>query len=205
LEEIVNKERNKRLDRLAKLKELFKKFDENTKSKKDKLLALGREAGTLNPQNLALQQSFYLTECNRAKEELLGLQSEVRRLEVQIAGQLEEPNKQGLEDQAILQRCWSPQPGVPLAMAALWKLSRMRVDDTVAPKTIEDMLAQDQVMKKLATQVSDLEDIIRRMERVTPEGASRLPLLNKKQELQLARHALKNRRTELLPQVIEEA
>src|SRR5579864_1876146 len=60
LEEIVDKERFKRLDRLEQLKQLYNKFDERIRAKKQSLEDLGRAAGAGNSENLIFKQQIAL-------------------------------------------------------------------------------------------------------------------------------------------------
>jgi capsular exopolysaccharide synthesis family protein len=87
LQEVVEKEQNLRRAKLRRLQELFADYDNVLRDKRRTLRGLAEEIGSGNAQNLAAKQKFALERLSRAQNELLQLQSELRRAMVEAANQ----------------------------------------------------------------------------------------------------------------------
>jgi succinoglycan biosynthesis transport protein ExoP len=206
LDEIGNKEHNSRLERLDFLKNLHRKYDDKIQTRKQNLRELSEVAETGNAQHLIFKQGWAIQELGQARNELVGLQSKIRKLQVDITmlrgGEIEH----GPESLALLCGCCVPRAGSPvhLALAGLLQPKR-RPDLTVSDKTIADVLNKDPVIERESRNLKGIENMIRAHQSVNPPGASQGPLLGYQADLIAARKAIEDRRNKLLPQVREEA
>jgi polysaccharide biosynthesis transport protein len=83
-DEIVNKEHNKRLEKLDQLRAIQRTYEEKLTAKRKTLRQLAEDAGANNPNNLAIKQRIALEQLAVTQKELAQLQSEVRKLAVDV-------------------------------------------------------------------------------------------------------------------------
>jgi capsular exopolysaccharide synthesis family protein len=84
MEEVVNFDTNKRVERHAKLKRLKEMYAGMLKERRDTLRRLAVNVGTNDPATMALQQQFALEHVQAVRHELLQVQSEKRKVEAQM-------------------------------------------------------------------------------------------------------------------------
>jgi capsular exopolysaccharide synthesis family protein len=87
LQEIVNKEHKRRLQRLDQLKELYNTYDENLRKKRQALRDLAAKVGSGDAKTLALKHQFAIEQLHMAEKELMDIQSQLRKLQVEAADQ----------------------------------------------------------------------------------------------------------------------
>ena len=85
LDEIVNKEDEKRRTRLRQLQTLHKEYEDRLTVNRQSLLRLARAAGSNDAHVLAIKQELALKRLHKAQEELLQDQSQITRQEVELA------------------------------------------------------------------------------------------------------------------------
>jgi capsular exopolysaccharide synthesis family protein len=85
LDEIVKREEGKRRDRLEKLKELHERYQENLRTKRRTLRGLVENVGSGDPQTIAIKQRFAQEQLAMAEKELLQVDSELRKLQTDLA------------------------------------------------------------------------------------------------------------------------
>src|SRR5439155_22089181 len=87
LQEIVNKEPQRRLERLDQLKELYNTHEDTLRRKRQALRDLSAAAGSSDAKTLALKHRFAIEQLALAEKELMDLQSQLRKLQVEAADQ----------------------------------------------------------------------------------------------------------------------
>src|SRR5438094_6293485 len=98
LQEVVNKEHKRRLERLDQLKELYNSYDDNLRRKRQTLRDLAQSAGSADSKTLALKHRFAIEQLAMAEKELMDLQSQSRKLQVEAA---DEASKQKVAEPAV--------------------------------------------------------------------------------------------------------
>jgi capsular exopolysaccharide synthesis family protein len=84
LQEVVNKERNERLSKLALLKGILKEREENLRKKRDAFHQRARSTVSGDAQVLAFSHRLALERLAKARTELLQIQSDLRRAEIEL-------------------------------------------------------------------------------------------------------------------------
>jgi capsular exopolysaccharide synthesis family protein len=84
MSEIVDKERNKRLVRLDQLKEVSNKYEALLQRKREAFKTIAEPLGTGDAQTAVLKQRFAQEQLAVAEKELLQLQSDVRKWEIEL-------------------------------------------------------------------------------------------------------------------------
>jgi capsular exopolysaccharide synthesis family protein len=85
LQEVVNKEQKDRLDRLHQLEQSCKKYEDIIQENKQKRKSLAERTGSGDPQALAIRERLLAERLAVPERELLGVQSEIRKMEIDIA------------------------------------------------------------------------------------------------------------------------
>ncbi|MBY0522438.1 MAG: polysaccharide biosynthesis tyrosine autokinase [Gemmataceae bacterium] len=85
LREIVNKERNGQQTRVDRLKEIYGQYDENLRTRRQTLRKLAEAAGSGDQSTLAVKQRYALEQLALSQRELMELQSQLRRLQVELS------------------------------------------------------------------------------------------------------------------------
>jgi len=207
LDEIGNREYNQRTERHDFLKDLHRKYEEKIQRRKDNLRDLAKAAGSGSAQNLILKQALAMQESAQAKNELVSVQSEIRKIDVKIAMLLGEVLQHGPESLALLYGCCLPRAGSPVHLAVLGVLQfhTKAVPAIVPEKTIAEILDKDHVIERGSKKLKYIEDMIQAHQRVNPPGGSLGPVQGYRADLAAVRKSVEDRRRELLPQVTAEA
>jgi capsular exopolysaccharide synthesis family protein len=92
LQEIVNKEHKRRLERLDQLKELYNTHEDTLRRKRQALRDLAASAGSGDAKTLALKHRFAIEQLALAEKELMDVQSHLRKVRVEVADLLAKRN-----------------------------------------------------------------------------------------------------------------
>jgi capsular exopolysaccharide synthesis family protein len=87
LQEVVNKEHKRRLERLDQLKELYNIYEDTLRRKRQTLRDFAQSAGSADAKTLALKHRFAIEQLAMAEKELMELQSQLRKLQVEATDQ----------------------------------------------------------------------------------------------------------------------
>lgn len=207
LDEVVNKEHNRKLLRLEELKNLLSTYVEKIQAKRQTLKDLALAAGAGNNKNLMLKQELALTALQVAKRELAELQSKVRSLKVEMAGELAQVGEIASRFSRILYISPTPNLPVNLVIAGLLQIDqenfsfRDRLLGSVSPDEIvlERYIDQDPALQKLLDQKKDLKGRVDAFHRTNPPGSSSPTLQLLEKELQTIDKEMDRRRKELKP------
>jgi capsular exopolysaccharide synthesis family protein len=108
LKEIVHKEKTRRNHHLEQLEDLFAKFDQSLKRKREMLAALAKRAGAKDSQVLALRHQFAMKRLNmeqenlaKLKSELLGKEARLRTLEAEVQAKAQTAVPQSVLDRHV--------------------------------------------------------------------------------------------------------
>lgn len=99
LDEIVNKEDNKKRERLDKLKEIYDRYEDSLRRKRRTVRELSESVGTGDPHTLALKQRFAQEQLAWTEKELLQLESDLRKLKIEDSTNQEK--KKSINDESI--------------------------------------------------------------------------------------------------------
>jgi len=208
LNEIVDKEKNKRLDRMEQLKKAFQRFDEYRQKKKRTLDDLVKAAGTGNSHLLLFKQQIALQQLGMAKTELADIRSQVRRLQVKIASQIM-LERRG-EDLAMALYCQPPlafPPTGTVSMAIAGILMRERAQETQIPafvkEQVEEFIQKDTEFRKYVKREGELTNLIAALHKVNPPDAPKEPLLANEEELNKVRATMEAKRKEIRPKYLD--
>lgn len=172
LQEVVNKEHKRRLERLDQLKELYNTYDDGLRRKRQALRDLAESAGSGDAKTLALKHRFAIEQLALAEKELMDLQSQLRKLQVEVT------------DQQVREKA--------LAAAA------------VPEGVLEEHVKKDKAVEQQTKRVSDLEDSVASLKRVTARGDSDPALKKLRADLDAAKELLETTRAEARPRVLKE-
>jgi capsular exopolysaccharide synthesis family protein len=211
LEEIVNKEFNDRNARLDRLKTLFDQYDRQTRNKRQAFRVVAKEAGSRDSRNLALMQRIALERLAQSQKELTELQSEVRKLQVDLALQISK-SRVGWENYAAVLGSL-PRADLPvnLALACLLQNHERLLPPTEqaerpSPRDplITEYLHKDPAAKKLLEQEAQLEAAVAEIKRVYRPNYFEKKSQKERKELKAVRKALDARRRDLVGVVAEQ-
>jgi succinoglycan biosynthesis transport protein ExoP len=99
VQEIVEKESTERHARLEQLKKLYAEYDENLRDKRRTLRELAENIGSHDALTLAHKQQFAMERMALGQKELIQLQSDLRKAQVEAA--IQPAREKALADQAI--------------------------------------------------------------------------------------------------------
>lgn len=159
MKEIVNKEHNERLARLAQLKNLTKTYDNLLRTKRTSLRDMAENLGSRDSQTLNLKQQFAMSQLNTVQGEFIQLQSQLRRTQLEIAA--EKKGVDGLAELPIpeiaIEEQLKQEPGVvrftnDLAelQERLLRLKRIAVEPEKEPWYPTTLTAIERAKKALA-------------------------------------------------------
>ena len=128
LQEVVNKEHNERLGRLRQLEEISKKYEDQIREYRTKRKSLAEKMGTGDPQALAIRERLIAERLAAPEKELLQVQSELRRLQVEAAAlKTEGANLPPALPEAEIDALIDRDPGVTQAQARFSQIGRAHV------------------------------------------------------------------------------
>lgn len=87
MQEVVNKEQLLQQSRSDRLKQIYSQYEENLRSRRKTLRELAEAAGSSNEQTLSLKQRLAVEQMGMAQRELIQLQSELRKLQIEVGTQ----------------------------------------------------------------------------------------------------------------------
>ncbi|HWY86582.1 MAG TPA: polysaccharide biosynthesis tyrosine autokinase [Gemmataceae bacterium] len=208
LTEFVDREKNKRLDRLEQLKRAFSKIDEQKQKKKGNLDAVIKTAGTGDSHLLLFKQQMALQQLSMAKNELADIRTQVRRLQVKIASQMMQ-DRRG-EDLALALYCQPPlafPPTGTVSMAIAGILMRERAQESQIPafvkEQVEDLIRTDPEFRKYVKRENELTNLIAALHKVNPPDAPKEPVLANEEELTKVRATMETKRKEIRPKYLD--
>jgi capsular exopolysaccharide synthesis family protein len=209
LDEAVNRERKKKMERLDVLKGIVKNYEDKTQSKREQLRLLARSAGSNRSELLVLSQQFMLGQLALARKDLATLTSEERKIQARLDLAEERFGPPADWYSAVLNG--GPVSGLPVNLALSVLLQRHlktvpAADGDVPESTLDDWFNQDLLIKKYTKRMKDVEGLIDSLKRVAANNDKKTPalLLMRQQELADARKSIEERRQALLPKGLEE-
>ncbi|MCI0379611.1 MAG: polysaccharide biosynthesis tyrosine autokinase [Gemmataceae bacterium] len=84
--EILEKEQRLRSERLNQLRKLYSQYDDVLRDKRAKLKELAESLGSKQSKNLELRQKSLYAELEKLQSDLLGLQSQARKFQIELKG-----------------------------------------------------------------------------------------------------------------------
>lgn len=103
LAEVVDKEKNRRRDRLEEMEKHWKRYDETLRSKRTRLRDLAESVGSGEAKAIALKQQFALENLAALEKEFFGIGAELRRQRVEVSAleAKERANQQPISESQI--------------------------------------------------------------------------------------------------------
>ncbi len=179
MDEVVNVDVKRRVERHSKLKQINEKYAEMLKERRETMRKLAETVGSDDRQTLALRQQFAVEHVANLQKELLEIRSQKRRAEAR---------------QKLLSRGEEPTAETPTS--------------TITASDIERVIDQDPEIAHLIGKITDLEERFNRekvhLGRVSRNAASDPVLVQLRDDLGAAKKSLASRRKAIRPQAIRQ-
>jgi capsular exopolysaccharide synthesis family protein len=170
---VVNKESEARTARVDQLKALARKYEERLRTRRRLLRELAQSIGSSKTEAQAVTQKLAMEQLGQAQQELIGLKSEVRRLQVDLSGQL--AKQQAMDDPAV--------------SAELFKNDG----------TIERQIEEDVVLARLREKKGEAEAKLEELKRLAAPAMYEKLAAPHRNQMMSAEAAMQSRRAELRP------
>jgi len=177
IDEVVNREHKRRLERFDRLKTLKEQYAETLKTKRQNLRKLAESAGSNDRETLALKQQFALEHQAAIQKELLEVQSERRKVEAELEAMGQDVDA-------------DPEAEPQITEAEIWMA--IEADPSVA-----------QLRGQLAEAEAEWKRAVEHLKRVSRNYRTDPSLRRYHNAVEHAQQALAERRRELRPLVIQ--
>jgi capsular exopolysaccharide synthesis family protein len=175
LKEIVDKETKHRGDRLEKLQEIANKYEDLVKAKRGDLRKLAKAVGSGESKTLVFQQRLGVEQLGLVQKEMLQLQSELRKLEVEAL--LERAREKNIDNlvipRSVVEAQVNKEPAVARVLAQIEQLEENieGIKKASKPRAAQLILTRNGTLAQLRSARASLAE---RRKKLTPVVVARL-------------------------------
>ena len=165
MDEVVNVEHKRRLERHDTLKRLSKQYADTLKGRRETLRRLAESVGSDNRETLAIQQQFAIEHLAAVKKELLEVQSQKRKAEALLKTRRLESFQETVAptvSNAEVDRLIEQDPKICALSANLANMQQRLASESAHSKQVARNSAMDPVLNGLRAEVASLKKSLAR-------------------------------------------
>lgn len=199
IERVVEYDHQTRITRLEQLRKLYNQYQDELRTKRASLRQLSGNIGTEDRATIALKQQFMQEALQNLRRDLMGIQSNLRKLAAaKVVGEKSD-KQQAAANQTPSETATASTPKKEAA-----KPERLAPDPSVIESMIDNRLAGDPAALDLKRKIADAEGHVKRLTGLTRNSDDKA-LLAKKALLQGLRKQLKEHRAQVRDYILAAA